>query len=146
LNDREINDLYDDLPPWQQNAWKIADFLGNLSLILGGLNSKLTLSIVRWSIQKVFSPEQLERLLIVNVSGEKLHQRIGILSFLLGVPTTLKTCYLIYSWARHPHVTRLEEQEEHFYTPIPIRKIDVVIAVRTVSQTAQKLIKTSRQA
>jgi hypothetical protein len=148
FKDREIKDLYKDLPLWQQTAWKTSDFLGNLSFILAGLKSRPALAFFQWGIQKIISPEQLASFLGRHsyVSGEKICKTVGIVSLLFGIPAALKTSYSIYCWIRHPQTKRLEEPDEHFYTPLPInkvRKTDVVLTVRTVkkvSATAHRLM------
>ena len=146
FKEREIEELYADLPSWQQSAWKIADHVGNLSLILSSMKSRTAIAIWQWSIQKIVSPEQFERFFgrQGHIPGEKVHKAMGIMSLLLGIPPTLKTFFAIYTWINQPHSPR-EEQDEHFYTPINVRKIDIVITVQTVTETAQKLMSTPRK-
>lgn len=150
FKDREIKELYKDLPLWQQTAWKTSDFLGNLSFILAGLKSRPALALFRWSIQKIISPEQLTSFLSRHsyLSGEKLCRVVGLVSLLFGIPAALKTSYSIYCWIRHPQAKRLEEPDEHFYSPLPLKKVsktDVALTVRTVrkvSETAHRLMST----
>lgn len=123
FENREIHEVYDRLPSWQQTALTIADYLGSLSLILGALKSQPTIAIVKWSIQKILSPEQLLNMFLRNALYDgKVYKVMGLLSILLGIPATIKTFYTIYLWVNHRRSLLLEEQEEHFYTPLPINK------------------------
>jgi hypothetical protein len=143
FQDREIKKLYDDLPLWQQRTWKIADFLGNLSLILGALKSQITITVSKRVIQKVLSSDQIERFFGAqsHMPSKQVYQVVSILSFLMAVPATLKTFFSIYSRLNHLPPKSLEEQDENFYTPVMPKKIDIMITLKTVSETAREIIR-----
>jgi hypothetical protein len=144
LKSREIDELTEDLPPWQQRAWKIADFFGNISLILSGLKSPPAIAICQWSFQLILSsldPLQKNNQLGL-IQGEKILKIVGLISFLFGIPSTLKTLYSLYSWIKHRQVSP-RKHDEHLYTPVPIKKLDMIIMMKTVAETARKILKTS---
>ncbi len=142
FEDREVKE-YEDSPFWQHKIWKTVDLMGDISLILAGLKSRPTIAIWRWSAEKITGAQQIERFLNQSsyLSGNNIYKTLGALSLLLGIPASLKTLYFVYSWICHSPSKQIEEKDEHHFTPIPVRKSDVAITVKTVSQTALKFIK-----
>jgi hypothetical protein len=145
FRNRKIDELNEKLPFWQQKARKITDFLGNLSLVLGGLKSRQSIAILKWSVHKITSYEQLQSLLGSQhfIHEEKILRTIGLLSLLLGIPSTLRTSYMIYSWAKRQDSSNLEEKNLHYLIFLPIRTMDIALNMKTVSYTIQNLFSTS---
>lgn len=136
---RDVKKFETTTTTWQKTIWKTADFLGNLSLILGAMKSRPGLALGKWAFKKILSPEQIVRF-GSQFSEQTLKQKLSSYALLLGIPATIKTCYAVYVWFHHPRSPPLEEQEEHFFTPIPLRKLDIVITAQTISLTAQAVI------
>jgi hypothetical protein len=149
FQDREVKEIYHDYPAWQLTAFKISDCLSNISLVLGGITSRPAISIWNWSAKALLTPEQLERFFgsLGHLPAEKTYRTICLLSFLLGIPATLKTFYLIYTWINYSHAKaereKVEQQvdELHEYASLPIMKEDVFVTMKTVSETAQHLLR-----
>lgn len=147
LQDHEVAHVYQKYPEWQQTAFKISDFLSNISLVLGGITTRPAIAVWRWSAQVILSPQQLERFFGLNgmIPANKAYRVITILSFLLGVPATLKTIYVIYTWIHYRRAKAEKEKVENddykIYTPLPVRKEDVFVTMKTVSETAQHFLR-----
>jgi hypothetical protein len=148
FKDRNVEDIYRDFPQWQQTAFKVSDCLSNISLILGGVTSRPAVSIWSWSAQALLTPEQLAKFFGSQglIPADQAHRNLTLLAFLLGVPYTLKTIYVIYTWVNYSQVKTEEEKPEkqeedlHEYAPLPLLKEDVFVTMKTVSETAQHLL------
>ena len=136
FEDREVEELYIGLPVWQQRALKIIDVLGNVSLILGALVSCPASALWKWGIQKVCTPEKIECLFGCKgyISGATVYRRTAMLAFLLGIPSTLKTIYLICRWVKN----RYMPVKEPIATPLSMDETDIVVTARTISQIASR--------
>ncbi len=93
----KISKLYQDRPLWLQKALKINDLLGNLSLVLGGLKSGPAIKIWKWNIQKLLSSHQIECFFGSQgyLPGKKIYCLVTMISFSIGLPSTLQTLYTI---------------------------------------------------
>jgi hypothetical protein len=147
FEDRDISKMYDNFPGWKQRAFKVADFLGSLSLIFSGARSGPAIAAWKWTVQVILAPEQLERFFGHQgfIPSEKMDRYFAILSFLLGVPSTLKTIYVVYHWITTPHLEPEEAQEEREEGKpyrVSVYAQDSYLTFKTVSETANKLLRT----
>lgn len=85
---------------WQITGIKVIDFCGDLSSVLGGIQSRPAIFVWNWAIHQLLSPANIERLFgeTALLSSQRLNYTIATASFLLGVPSTLKTIYTCYQW------------------------------------------------
>lgn len=166
FKNREVSQ-YKDRPLWQQKAFKITDFLGNLSLVLGGLISSPMIAIGNRSLRILFTPEQLVCYFGQQgyLPGRTIYHSISSVAFLLGIPSILKTLYSIYAWINQrrqtasskekggsvekvvekPTDTKKEEvieKDSHLYKPLSVRKEHVYLTFKTVSSTAYRFLST----
>jgi hypothetical protein len=151
LQEKEIDPIFQNYPLWQQKAFKTADLLGNLSLILGAMKSEPAITLWTWSSQAIFSKEQLERFFGAQsrLANHKVYRSIAIASFLFGVPSTLKTFYNIYIWIKAYRnkeevavSTLSSELDMSFQTP-SVKKKDAFLTMQTVSRTATSIMRSS---
>lgn len=134
FKDREITEAYQEFPKWKQTVFKIADLLGNLSLLLEGIRSWPVTMVGKWTIQKILTPNQMSRFF-----GQKSllpsENFLITLSFILSIPATIKLLYAFSVW-----MTNQFCRETQVYTPVSVSEVDMVLTVKTVSQTAQRMI------
>lgn len=137
FKDREVTELYREFPAWKQKAFKIADLLGNLSLLLDSLNSWPLIAVEKWTVQKILTPDQMTRFFGPKglLPAEKIHSSFAITAFILGIPITLKILYAFSTWTLNQF-----RREVRVYTPVPIDDIDMIITVKTATQVAQRMI------
>mgnify|MGYP001297399798 CR=1 FL=1 len=142
FDDRDISKSYENLPHWQQKAFKIADFLGAFSLIFRAVNSGPAIVIWNWSAKVLLSPMQLERFFGHHgyLPADKMDRTIASAAFLLGLPSTLKTICSIYMWATSPRFESEPEESSHHYKVVLVQ--DVYLTIRTVSLTAHQILQT----
>jgi hypothetical protein len=151
LEDRDISKLSDNSSGWKQTAFKTADFLGSLSLIFSSMRSGPAVATWNWTVQFILSPEQLERFFGQQgyLPSEKMDRSLAMIAFLLGFPSTLKTIYTIYLWMTTPRLApeiveeeEREEREERKPYHIAVYAQDSYLTFKTVSETANRLLRT----
>lgn len=137
FKDREVTELYQEFPEWKQNAFKIADLSGNLSLLLDGITSWPVIKLGKWTAQKILTPDQLTRFFGQNglLPAEKIQASLITIIFILSIPATLKLLYTFSMW-----VASQFYPEERVYIPVPVDEVDMVVTVKAVSRTAQRMI------
>lgn len=142
FDDRDISKSYENLPSWQQSAFKTADFLGGFSLIFRALNSGPAIAIWSWSAERLLSPEHLERFFGHQgfLPADKIDRAFATAAFLLGLPSTIKTICSIYMWVTSPSFDSEAEEDSHTYKVVQVQ--DMYLTIRSVSYTAQKLLQT----
>lgn len=139
---------------WQMTGIKVIDFCGDLSSILNGIQSRPAISILNWITYRLLSPANVERFFgeAALFSGQRMNYTIATASFLLGIPSTLKTIYLCYRWIvanRRKFLTKgtaKEESPKRKEEPIaekrklgrfPVKATDIYttgrVAIKTVS-------------
>lgn len=151
FEDRDISKINDDFSGWKQKAFKIADFLGSLSLILSSMRSGPAVAVWKWTARAILSSDQLERFFghQGHIPSQKMDRSIAIIAFLLGLPATLKTIYTVYRWMTAPRLKPEETEEKkeecvkHY--PVSVYTQDSYLTFKTVSETANKLFRTPSQ-
>lgn len=149
LEDRDISKVHG-VPGWQQKAFKIADLLGSLSLILSSMRSGPAIATWKWAAQVILSPEQLECFFGHQglIPSEKLDRSLAFIAFLLSLPSTIKTFYNVYHWMTTPHLKAEEMQEteednnDDNFHHVSIYTQDAYLTFKVVSDTANQLLRT----
>lgn len=134
--DPKYVELYEHLPLWQQEAFKVIDIMGRISLILGGLKSKPNVIVWKWVAKNVLTVEYFER--FFGNSGlyppDKIYQMIAVCAFILGIPSTLKTIFAICTKTAKPKLPDSKPLNEG------LRNSDVFLTIKEISETAQRII------
>ena len=90
------------------------------------------------------APVVLSSITLARIPGNKIYYSLGVLSFVLGVPATLKTFYALYTWMKGPSSSIPQENEKKVkevqkyprsYQSLPIRKGNMITAIKVMSQT-----------
>lgn len=137
---------------WKENALRIVDFLGNLSMVLYGIKSAPFVSLWNWSAKIVVPPAQLERCFGSQgiMPGNTFYASLSWSAFILGIPSTLKTLYSIYilakylksNWREKGSKALKEHNIQTMQTHLRIRREDVYLTARAIKQTTQSFILT----
>ncbi len=137
FKDREIVELYQELPAWKQKAFKTADLLGNVSLLLDSLNSWPLIAVEKWTVQKILTPDQITRFFGPKglLPAEKIHSSFATTAFILGIPITLKILYAFSNWALNQFY-----RKERVYTSVSVDEVDMIITVKTATRVAKRMI------
>lgn len=150
LKGRKISTVYDNFPAWQQSLFEKADFLGNLSFVLSGIRSKPSAMAWKWATQQLFSCATLELCLRNKslFSIERFDRTLLATSFILGLPSTLKTIYCLHNWFSSSLIQVKENDNDlkkenecktYCYTKA-IRPTDVAITIQSLSITAHGIL------
>lgn len=101
LKSRDISQAYDILPHWQKKACEIADFLGDISFIVKGTQSIPTIITWSWRAHALSSTAQFVNFFICKelITGVANNRHLSYLAFILGIPSTIKTTFTLYTWA-----------------------------------------------
>ncbi|CUI17088.1 Conserved hypothetical protein [Candidatus Protochlamydia naegleriophila] len=151
---------------WQMTGIKVIDFCGDLSSILNGIQSRPAIFILNWMINRFLSPSNAARFFgeAALLSSERMNYTIATASFLLGIPSTLKTVYSCYCWMaanRRTFLAKKSGKEEcqnrkgavvaerrKKATKFPVKATDIYttgrVAMRTVG-AASALLPTPRK-
>lgn len=142
FEDRDISRVYDNLPEWQQKAFKIIDLLASLSMICKGLNSGTATVVWNWSARVIFNQSQFERLFGNQgiVPTGKIDRSIAFCAFILGLPSSLRTLYSLYTWATSiPPKEKIETNHIRSYKRA-VGAGDLYLTIMTASKTAQEIL------
>lgn len=90
--------------PWQCTASKILFLVAKVSIYTSALTTKPAVLAIGWMANRIFTAEQLSRYFGANLNfaTNPYHPRhvVSIVSFILGIPATLKSTYDLAVWLR----------------------------------------------
>lgn len=90
--------------PWQCTASKVLLLISKISIYTSAMTTKPAVFAIGWVANRIFTSEQLSRFFGPNLNfvTNPYHPRhvLSIVSFLLGLPATLKGTYDLAIWLR----------------------------------------------
>jgi hypothetical protein len=100
------------LKRWNVRTLKIIDLMGEISLILGALNSRPFIFTSRWLV-KLICPARIKEILIGtnSIFDGRISKIIKIASVLFGIPSMIKIIYLLIN-AKKEKQLRMERFRE----------------------------------
>lgn len=127
LTNRDISQANHILPYWQRKACEIADFLGDISFIVKGTQSIPTIIAWSWRAYSLSSTAQFVNFFICKelITGVASNRHLSYLAFILGIPSTIKTTFMLYTWA----FSSLKHQKFSL-----LRIQDLIITTRTTME------------